>query len=80
MRDMADAHRRCWGVMQFMMAWSCCCVGLETSWLSGAIVVQDGDNILLSVAAMSLCSVVVKISLLMVVRVSLLVVTVSAGR
>ena len=50
---------------------------MGTSWLSVAVVVQDGDSILLSVVAMFLCWVVVRVSLLVVVGVSLLVVMVS---
>lgn len=66
--DMGDAHRQCWGLALFMMAWSCCWVGVGTSGLSLAVGVQGGDSILLSV--------LVKVSVL-VARILLLVVTVS---
>lgn len=47
---------------------------MGTSWLSVAVVVQDGDSMLLLVVAVFLCWVVVKISLLVVARILLLVV------
>jgi len=55
MRDVADAYRCYQRVSLFVTAGSSCWVGMGTSWLSVAAVVQDGDSILLLVVAMCLC-------------------------